>query len=250
MTMVCSICNHPKKLEIDRALIQGLNFSKIARDYEVSSDALRNHRDNHLSRQLVTAMEKKELTESISLLSRIEDMISKAQKIFDRNFAEKRDNTALKALDSQRQTFELLCKISAYMHESRAMELQAGNRDEEKAEEQKKQLQCLSSDELVIFRSILAKMKSSDPDRRIRIPYSYVGRKERFESEDVYEEEPETIPGEEVPESEYVKDETDSYAVPKMTRSRKPNPLAIKPDKSSPTTKLPRRIDNWIEYSD
>ena len=60
MTMVCSICNHPKKLEIDRALIQGLNFSKIARDYEVSSDALRNHRDNHLSRQLVTAMEKKE----------------------------------------------------------------------------------------------------------------------------------------------------------------------------------------------
>jgi len=268
MAMACKICNHPKKLEIDRMLVAGKSYQMVANKYGVDWQAVRRHKENHLSRQLVTAMAKKELTESMDLLSRIEKIISRAEKIFRRNYSKNTttgDNLALKSISEQRSTIELLAKIAAFLHESRAMELQANNRDEELAEEQKKQLQVLSSDELIIFRSILDKMKSGDKDRRVRIPYSYIGRKERhqekgdFEKEyitPIEEPESETIPeyakDEEVPSEEapeYVKDETDSYTVPKMTRTKKPNPLAVKPDNSSPRVKLPRRIDNWIDPS-
>ena len=252
MAMACTICNHDKRIEIDRMIVQGISLAKIAKKYDVPYQSLYNHSQNHLTRQLVTAMAKKELTESMDLLARIEDILSKAKNIFDRNYEKGKDSLALKALSEQRSTIELLAKIAAFLHESRAMELQANNRDEEKEQEYKKQLVCLSSDELVIFRSILAKMKSGDPDRRIRIPYTYIGRKERHQDRADYEKEEYVTPEDEIPEPDTAPDEGDIEEAPepkKMTRTKKAHPLAIKPDISSPRTKLPRKIDNWVEYN-
>ena len=70
-------CSHPRRLEIDRELVQGKSPSKIARNYGVNSQAVWRHAHNHLSRQLVQAYDKKELAESMDLLSRIEDILSR-----------------------------------------------------------------------------------------------------------------------------------------------------------------------------
>ena len=271
MSMVCRVCTHPKRLAIDKEIIQGLSLTKIAKKYDVPYQSVYNHSQNHLSRQLLKAWEIKTTEQSMDILSEVEELIRRTKKILTTAETEKKFHVALSAIREARGSYELLSKIAFALHQARLSELElerlkSGEGDKELVEEQKRQLQVLTSDELIILRSIVAKMKSGDKKRRIRIPYSYVSRKDREKEKEDYEKEeysapikepePETIPeyakDEEVPSEEapeYVKDETDSYTVPKMTRTRKPNTLAVKPDTSSPRTKLPRRIDNWIEYS-
>ncbi len=139
MTQVCQTCNHPNRLEIDRAICRGVSLSQIARKYGVSRDSVGYHAEHHLSRQLAKAWEKKELAEGMDLLGRIEGILSKAETIFNRNYAKQKDGMALKALAEQRCTIELLAKIAAYMHETRAMELDAsqGNYEARRRQEEK-----------------------------------------------------------------------------------------------------------------
>lgn len=177
MSGVCTICNHNSRIEIDRSLASGISCQKIANEFGVDSQAVRRHRDNHLTRQLVTALEKKQLTESMALLSRIEGILVAADDIFRRNYEKGKDGLALKALAEQRSTIELLARIAAFLHENRAAELQSSK--EAQAEAAREDLKTLSVDELHILRSLSLKAKSRDIDRRVRIPYSYVGRKER-----------------------------------------------------------------------
>ncbi len=131
MAMACRICNHPKRLQIDRQLVEGKSFQMISNAYAVDWQAVRRHKENHLSRQLVQAFSRKELGESLDLMNRIDQMLCRAEEIFQRNYDQKRDGLALKALSEQRGILELLCKISAYLHESRAMELQNAKTDYE-----------------------------------------------------------------------------------------------------------------------
>ena len=124
MGMTCTICNHDKRIEIDRELVQGISHQSIADQFGVNAQAVWRHSQNHLSRQLSTAYEMKELTESSNLLARIETILSKAELIFNRNFAKEKDALALKALSESRSTLELLAKIAAHMHATKAIELQ------------------------------------------------------------------------------------------------------------------------------
>ena len=130
MGMACKICNHPKRLEIDRALVEGGNISKIAKEYGVPYNALYRHSQEHLSRQLVKAYEMRSSSENMDLMNRIDKMIDNAQTIFQRNFDKKKDYLALQALNSQKGIIELLAKISAHLHQSRAMELEASQKED------------------------------------------------------------------------------------------------------------------------
>ena len=86
MTQICQVCNHSERLEIDRALIQGRSLTNISKKYSVHINAVLNHRDNHVSRQLAKAWEMKQTELDFDLLNRIDKIIHKAEIIFDRNF--------------------------------------------------------------------------------------------------------------------------------------------------------------------
>ena len=75
----------------------------------------------------------------MNLVSMIDDMISKAKNIFDRNYKDKKDTTALKALDSQRGIIDLLVKISTHLHETKLMELQLMKQQDSSHKEQEAQ---------------------------------------------------------------------------------------------------------------
>ncbi|MBT3255792.1 MAG: hypothetical protein HN366_04935 [Deltaproteobacteria bacterium] len=66
----------------------------------------------------------KELDESNNLLARIEDILSKAELIFTRNFEKEKDTIALKALSESRGALELMARIAAHLHQARAAELE------------------------------------------------------------------------------------------------------------------------------
>lgn len=173
MAMKSAILSHPKRLEMDRAYLQGKSVASIGRDFDVSVDSLKYHFQHNLSRQLGTAMAKRELANNFDLLSEIDCIIMHTKEIFKRNFDLKKDVTALKALDSQRSTLELLSKISAYLHQTKLLELQ--EQQESTQQEQNadfsNRLEILTFDELQMLSKLQQKINSQD-ERIIVIPQS------------------------------------------------------------------------------
>jgi len=172
MAQACSICNHNNRLEIDKLLVEGRSLSSISRRYDVSLDALSNHRNKHISRQLHQAMMKRENEQGQDLLQRIDNLINKCELIFERNFAAKKDLTALKAIAEQRQTFQLLAQISVEMHKAKLAELEAyqyksGAFDSHRAEQAQKSLQVLSTSELALFVLLQDKIYRQDQNMPI-----------------------------------------------------------------------------------
>jgi transposase-like protein len=161
MGQKCTICNHDKKLQIDRALVEGKSTAKIAREYGVSENSLHNHKHNHLSHQLVTAYQQKEVVTGNELLQKIDDLVDKSAQIFRRNFDKKRDVVALQALSQQRSTFELLAKIQVEMHKAKIMEAEQRQQiDVMDCEAQvQKRIARLSDDEQKVYFLLLQKMQ-------------------------------------------------------------------------------------------
>ena len=163
--MQCLTCSHSRRLDIDRELVSGNNMSAIARKYDVSYHSLEYHAKHHISRQLSKAVEIKMTEHNFDLLDRIDKIIRHAESIFDRNYKKRKDGIALKALDSQRQTFELLCKISAHLHQVKMEEAraEAEQTQRQSGNEISQSLQILSTDEMIVFARISEKLETQDP---------------------------------------------------------------------------------------
>ncbi len=167
MTMKCIICSHPKRLEVDRKIVNRANLSQLAKKFELSYNSLNNHARNHVSRQLAQAMEKKQLATDFDLLSRIDKILVRSENIFQRNYDAKRDGMALKALSEQRSTFDLLARISYQLHQAKLAEaelirLKSGETSEQEKKESEKQLKILTIDELEVLADLSIKMQNQD----------------------------------------------------------------------------------------
>ena len=161
-----NILGHPNRLDMERLYLQGKTISSISKDFGVSEDQLGYHMRNNLSKQLSSAMAKKELTSSMDMLSEIDSIIIHTKDIFNRNYDRGKDITALKALDSQRSTLELLCKISAYMHQTKLLELQeqqVGD-NQGKEEEFREKIKILTLPELKMLLKIQDKLERQDKE--------------------------------------------------------------------------------------
>lgn len=165
----CKICIHPNKLKMEREFIQGQPIIRVAQKYNVSYNSLYNHSQNHISRQLAQAWEKKDLDHSTDLLSRIDRIVDRAEKIFRRNYSAKKDSMALKALDSQRQTFELICKIQAYMHANKLDEDKEQKQINylQQAEEMEQALKILTPEEMDLYFQLQMKIERQDKEMKI-----------------------------------------------------------------------------------
>lgn len=167
MGMICKICSHIKRLEIDRAIVSGGSMAGIARRFGVGYDSLVSHSQSHMSKQLATAMEKKELEHNFDLLQRIDTIIVRAEDIFHRNYKKGKDVTALMALNSQKGTIELLAKISYSLHQARLAEQELLNQNSGESiqiqnEEYTKKLEVLTIPELMMLQKLSAKMENQD----------------------------------------------------------------------------------------
>jgi hypothetical protein len=171
MPNICTICNHPKRLQIDRDIIQGKSHTVIARKYGLSSsEMVSRHATSHLSKQLITAWEAKELDEGMDLLSRIDQLLKRCEKIFRRNYSAGKDGMALKALGEQRQTFQLLLNISTQLHQAKIAELEIAQREDGTHEHQETEqfyedvAEILTDHELMLLSKLLEKIETRDSD--------------------------------------------------------------------------------------
>jgi transposase-like protein len=170
MSQACSICNHDKRLEIDREIVRGISISRIAREYDVSWDSVRYHADNHLSRQLIKSQEMKEAAINGNLLNEMEDLLKRSKHILRRAEREGALNTALGAIRETRGTLELMSKIAVTLHQIRAQELEA-----QRMEDTLKQdttfhegIKGLTDAELAMFEALVDKMSGDRNDDVIK----------------------------------------------------------------------------------
>jgi hypothetical protein len=205
--MQCKCCTHSKRLDIDRAIVAGASQASIAREFGVSPDSVRRHRETCVSRQMLKAHEMKELVHSKSLADQLQWNINKARDILE--LAEKKEHlgTALRAIGELRCTYELMIRVAAYLQETQRVDQQQA------FEERKQKIGRLSEDELILFSLLNKKIAGGDvvielpensnnifrgPSGEVKEPIS-IRTKKSFKAK----ESPQPISPEEEPEEGY-----------------------------------------------
>lgn len=167
----CQVCCHKDRILIDRKIVDGVALALIAKGYQFTYSSLHNHAKNHISRQMATAATKQQLIENNFLLQRIDNIIRKAEKIFERNYKKKNDTIALKALSEQRQVIDMLARISFNLVQLQRAKDDSENEKEEqellRLEEQREQefrdsLKILNDEELRVFYELIEKVNNQD----------------------------------------------------------------------------------------
>jgi hypothetical protein len=175
MSHACHICNHARRLEIDRLIVEGKNLAKLSKEFDVPYHSIYQHSQKHITRQLATVMGNKQLAIGEELLQTINEIITTAKVILKRNFEKKdkdHDLVALKAVDSVRNTIQLLSNISSQLHSARMAELQlekdqSGETEQQLKEQQQAALRILSNEELPVYLRLVNKVLNQNSDKII-----------------------------------------------------------------------------------
>jgi hypothetical protein len=107
----CNVCTHPKREDIDEALVEGVAFPALIAEYRVSKDSLSRHKANHLLAKLVMAHAAEEVAQADTLLGQVRDLQSRTLAILEAAEETKQHCTALGAIREARSNLELLAKL-------------------------------------------------------------------------------------------------------------------------------------------
>ena len=117
MPRICTVCEHPEKNAIDRALVGSVSNRSVASLYDVSEAAVRRHKANHLPAKLVMAEKAAEVVEANNLLRQVGDLQRRALAILDKAEETGELRTALSAIKEARGNLELLAKLLGELDE-------------------------------------------------------------------------------------------------------------------------------------
>ena len=123
MPRKCTICTHPECHAIDVSLVHREPYLTIARTYEVSRDALRNHAKEHLPELLVKAKNAVEVAEADDLLGRVEALQRRTLAILEAAEETGELRTALSAIKEARGNLELVGRITKELDERPTLNL-------------------------------------------------------------------------------------------------------------------------------
>jgi hypothetical protein len=111
MPRVCTVCEHPSREAIDRALVASASNRSVASLYDVSEAAVRRHKGNHLPAKLVIAEQAAEVAEADNLLDQVRGLQTRTLAILEDAETSKQHRTALSAIREARSNLELLAKL-------------------------------------------------------------------------------------------------------------------------------------------
>jgi hypothetical protein len=116
MPRKCTICEHPKVEEINKALLETQNIAKVAEQYGVNYYALYRHKD-HIPAILTQAQEAQEVAKADSLLAQVTELRDKALSILDKAEQAGDLRTALQGIKEARGCLELLARLQGELQE-------------------------------------------------------------------------------------------------------------------------------------
>ena len=108
----CSICFHPNKNKIDEALLLSTaSLRTIADQFQVSKTALIRHKASHIPKDLVKAKQADEICRAESLLDKLIDLKSDAERITEKAENSNDLRVALSGIREQSRILEILAKM-------------------------------------------------------------------------------------------------------------------------------------------
>jgi len=113
----CAVCNHPRRAEIDRLLVEKAPLRDIAGQFGVSRSALSRHA-GHIPGALVAAKGAEEAAQAETLLAQVQGLVKRATGILDRAERAGELQAALGAIREVRGCLELLGKLNGELRTS------------------------------------------------------------------------------------------------------------------------------------
>ncbi len=168
MPQSCSLCRHPRRPEIDSALLAGQSFRDIAGRFGTSKSAVERHKRACISGTLARAQGAAEVVRGDSLLERIEGALTRIKDLgleAERLFYESQDTrdkgtalTAVCALSRESRGYiEILSRLIGTLHSPEAAAEAVGRqygisgKEVLEALESRRLLRAMSDEELVNF---------------------------------------------------------------------------------------------------
>ena len=112
MPRTCTVCTHPERAAIDRALVQGAALRTIADQHGVSKTALIRHEDRHLPVLLTKARDADAVAQAGDLLGEVRGLHARTLALLDQAEREEKLGPALLAIREARHNLELLAKLT------------------------------------------------------------------------------------------------------------------------------------------
>ena len=120
----CTICQHPAKTAIDKALVGTANVRELSAKYRVSEDALGRHKATHLPLTIVKAEAAREVQHAQGVVAEGLDVVGQLRTINNITLhvlKEARDakdhDISLKAIDRVQRQIELQAKLLGQLDE-------------------------------------------------------------------------------------------------------------------------------------
>ena len=107
----CAVCNHPRRAEIDRLLVEKVSLRDIAGQTGTTRSALHRH-TQHIPGALVAAKGAEEAAQAETLLAKVQGLVKRATGILDRAEQAGELQAALGAIREVRGCLELLGKLN------------------------------------------------------------------------------------------------------------------------------------------
>lgn len=117
MPRACTVCAHPDRETIDRAIVEKMPNRRVASHHDVTERAVRNHKANHLPAALAKAQDAQEVAEADDLLGQVRDLQARTLAILEAAEGSSQHRTALAAIREARSNLELLAKLIGELDE-------------------------------------------------------------------------------------------------------------------------------------
>ncbi len=198
MSQVCSACSHSKRKSIDKEIVNNGNISKIAEKYNLSTNALYRHRDNHIGSQLLAGTTLATKNHGVALLESLDELVVCARRILHRAEADGHNKTALSALKESRLTLVSIMQTTHLLWQERLKEstiIEVSQEHQYINEQWGKNYKKLPQSEREAFQATLLKCMASTG------PTHYDTEEVEVDPEYVSEEIPTMVEPYEVPES-------------------------------------------------
>ena len=117
MPRVCTVCQHVERAAIDEALVRGVAYRVIARQFDLGKDALGRHHAEHLPALLLKGQAAAEMSQADRLLADVRGLRETAYRLLLAAEAAGDLKTALLGVREARGCLELLAKLSGELDE-------------------------------------------------------------------------------------------------------------------------------------
>ena len=117
MARRCTVCSHPERDAIDRAIVDGQPIRAIARQFGISKDAVYRHSLRHLPETVRNAHALREAKHADELLDRVETLVSEAEGLLTFGKDKEQAKAWSDGIRELRKCLELLARVTGELDE-------------------------------------------------------------------------------------------------------------------------------------